>query len=41
MIETRAAIENKLVREFANEYCFEDGRIDWNKLVSFNSENLK
>lgn len=28
---------NRLVREFANSFCREDGRIDWEKLVEFNS----
>ena len=29
---------NKLVREFTVEFCCEDGSIDWEKLVRFNSE---
>ena len=28
---------NRLVREFSNEFCKEDGSIDWEKLVEFNS----
>ncbi|MDR0881911.1 MAG: cytoplasmic protein [Candidatus Adiutrix sp.] len=28
---------NRLVKEFANEFCLEDGGIDWEKLVAFNS----
>ncbi len=28
---------NRLVREFTQEYCFEDGSIDWEKLVKYNS----
>lgn len=28
---------NRLVREFANYFCDEDGNIDWEKLVEFNS----
>jgi len=28
---------NKLVREFTVEFCCEDGAIDWEKLVKFNS----
>jgi len=28
---------NRLVREFTNEFCLADGRIDWEKLVEFNS----
>lgn len=29
--------ENRLVRQFTNGYCNEDGSINWNKLVQFNS----
>lgn len=29
--------ENRLVRQFTVNYCNEDGSIDWNKLVQFNS----
>ncbi len=28
---------NKFTKEFANEYCDNDGNIDWQKLVEFNS----
>ena len=28
---------NRLVREFSNNFCDEDGEIDWEKLVEFNS----
>ena len=28
---------NRLVREFSNQFCREDGSIDWEKLVEFNS----
>lgn len=28
---------NRLVREFSNQFCIEDGSIDWEKLVKFNS----
>ena len=28
---------NRLVREFTQEFCLEDGSIDWEKLVKFNS----
>lgn len=30
---------NRLVKEFTNEFCNEDGSIDWEKLVEFNSGN--
>lgn len=29
---------NRLVREFTREFCFEDGSIDWEKLMEFNSK---
>ena len=29
--------ENRLVREFSNKFCKEDGSIDWDALVDFNS----
>ena len=29
--------ENRLVCQFTTEYCMEDGTIDWNKLIKFNS----
>lgn len=28
---------NRLIREFTQEFCFEDGSINWEKLVEFNS----
>lgn len=28
---------NRLVKEFTNEFCYDDGGIDWEKLVRFNS----
>ncbi|MPN16061.1 hypothetical protein SDC9_163399 [bioreactor metagenome] len=28
---------NRLVKEFTNDFCLEDGSIDWEKLVIFNS----
>lgn len=30
---------NRLVREFTREFCLDDGGIDWEKLVEFNSGN--
>lgn len=32
---------NKFTREFANEFCKENGEIDWKKLVQFNSSTDK
>lgn len=34
-------IINKFTREFGNEFCKEDGSIDWNKIVKFNSGTSK
>ncbi len=38
--EERARLINRFTAEFATEFCT-DGRIDWQKLVVFNSGNLK
>lgn len=38
--EERAALINKFTAEFSKEFCV-DGRIDWKRLVQFNSGNLK
>lgn len=32
---------NKFTRDFANEFCLDNGDIDWNKLVEFNSGKKK
>lgn len=32
---------NRFVRDFTNQYCDEVGRIDWARLVKFNSGNLE
>ncbi|HWP82165.1 MAG TPA: PmeII family type II restriction endonuclease [Bacteroidota bacterium] len=37
--EERAALVNRFTSEFASEFCT-NGRIDWEKLVIFNSGNL-
>lgn len=31
------AVLNKFTKEFLNSYCLDDGEIDWQKLVKFNS----
>lgn len=36
-IEAYSNMLNKFTREFAETYCKEDGKIDWEKLVRFNS----
>ena len=33
-----AKMINKFTREFTNDFCKENGEIDWNKLVCFNSK---
>lgn len=38
--EEKDATYNRLTREFTNEYCDTDGKIDWPKLVEFVSGNL-
>ena len=38
--EELAAVINKFTADFSKEFCV-DGRINWNKLVQFNSGNLK
>lgn len=35
----RAKVENRFTKEFIDEFCEEDGSIDWVKLVEFNSGN--
>jgi Type II restriction endonuclease EcoO109I len=36
----KAAVINKFTGEFMKEFCDSDGKIDWKKLVVFNSGNL-
>lgn len=36
-IESYNKAFNRLVREFSNDFCKDDGSIDWEKLVEFNS----
>lgn len=35
--ESYSKAANRLVREFSNSFCKEDGSIDWERLVEFNS----
>ena len=35
--ESYTQMINKFTKEFSNTYCKEDGKIDWEKLVRFNS----
>jgi hypothetical protein len=39
--EEKSASYNRLTREFVNEYCDTDGKIDWPRLVHFVSGNLE
>jgi hypothetical protein len=32
---------NRFTRDFINDFCFEDGQIDWDKMVKFVSEDKK
>ncbi len=32
-----AKVINRFTREFIEEFCLEDGQIDWEKIVHFNS----
>lgn len=36
----RLSLHQTLVQEFITDFCFSDGRIDWDKLVKFNSGNF-
>jgi len=38
--ESYAKASNRLIREFANNFCTEDGSIDWEKLVELNSGHM-
>ncbi len=35
--EAYAKAENRMIREFTVKYCKDDGSIDWNSLIKFNS----
>lgn len=39
--EEKSATYNRLTREFVNEYCYPDGKIDWARLVQFVSGNME
>ena len=32
---------NKFTKQFSNDYCSDNGEIDWEKLVQFNSGKKK
>jgi hypothetical protein len=37
-VESYAKMINKFTKQFTNEFCRDNGEIDWKKLVKFNSE---
>jgi len=37
--QSYAQVINKFTKEFSNEFCNDDGTINWNKIVEFNSSN--
>ena len=37
--EAYSKAQNRIVREFTVKYCKEDGSIDWDKLIKYNSGN--
>ncbi len=39
LVKSYSQMVNKFTREFANEFCQDNGEIDWEKLVKFNSES--
>ena len=38
-LQSYAQVINKFTKEFSNEFCDDDGTINWNKIVEFNSSN--
>jgi hypothetical protein len=40
-MKSYAQMINKFTRQFANDFCNENGSIDWQKLVKFNSAEAK
>ncbi len=38
--EKKTELINKLTKEFLDEFCTNDGKIMWEKIVQYNSENL-
>jgi len=39
-LESYAKMINKFTKEFTNDFCNDEGKIDWKKLVEFNSGKL-
>jgi hypothetical protein len=37
-MEKHSQLINRFIKEFIDLFCDDDGKIDWNKLVKFNSE---
>jgi len=40
-VKSYSQMINKFTKEFTNEFCNDNGEIDWEKLVRFNSETIK
>ncbi len=40
-VKSYSQMINKFTKQFANEFCNENGSIDWEKLVKFNSGEIK
>lgn len=40
-VKSYSQMINKFTKEFANEFCKENGEIDWEKLVRFNSSTIE
>jgi len=40
-LEEKARTYNRFIRDFTITYCDQSGQIDWEKLVRFNSENIR
>lgn len=36
----KAAVVNRVCHEFIEDFCFSSGKINWDKLVEFNSKNM-
>jgi hypothetical protein len=36
-----AKVSNRFTAQFLKNFCLDDGAIDWNKLVAFNSASVK
>lgn len=39
-IKKKSNVENSLTKVLLNDFCFDDGQLDWNKIVEFTSGNF-